>query len=259
VASNPTVVILAGGRGSRLAEETDLRPKPLVEIGERPIIWHIMKIFSHYGFNDFVICVGYKGYLIKEYFANYYLHMSDVTFDLRNNKTTFSGVSAEPWNVTIVDTGVDTATGGRLKRIRHHIADGDFLLTYGDGVGDIDVAAVLDLHRKRGRLATVTAVRPPGRFGALELDCNDVTGFFEKTPGDGNWINGGFFAMNAAVLDYIADDSTALELDPLSRLARNGQLSAYLHNGFWQGMDTLRDRRQLEELWASGTAPWKIW
>jgi len=259
MAATPKVVILAGGRGSRLAEETDLKPKPMVEIGGRPILWHIMKIYSHYGFNEFIICVGYKGYLIKEFFANYYMHVSDVTFNLTKNETVVHRSEAEPWTVTVIDTGLETMTGGRLRRIRDHLGNDDFFLTYGDGVADVNVPAILDVHRSNKRLTTMTAVRAPGRFGALQIDDDRVTAFVEKPPGDGSWINGGFMMMNPRVLDLIADDSTALELDTLSNLAGLGELNVHLHHGFWQAMDTLRDRRVLEELWASGRAPWKVW
>jgi glucose-1-phosphate cytidylyltransferase len=255
----PKVVILAGGRGSRLAEETDTKPKPMVEIGDYPIIWHIMKIYSHFGFNEFIICAGYKGYLIKEYFANYRIHMSDATFDLEKHETIFHSAKAEPWKVTVVDTGAETMTGGRILRVRQYLGEADFMLTYGDGLANVDIRAILDAHRKANRLATVTAVRSPSRFGALELAGDRVKGFFEKLPGHGSWINGGFFVMNHGIFDHIADDATVLEHEPLSKLASNGQLTAYVHDGYWQAMDTLRDRRQLEELWASGRAPWKIW
>jgi glucose-1-phosphate cytidylyltransferase len=253
------VVILAGGLGTRLAEETETKPKPMVEIGGRPIIWHIMKIYSHFGLNDFIICIGYKGYMLKEYFANYFLHMSDVTFDMRRNATEVHRAAAEPWRVTLVDTGAETMTGGRLLRVREYLGGDDFCLTYGDGVADVDLTRLLDHHARGGRHATVTAVRPPGRFGAMQLVDERVASFREKPRGDGGWINGGFFVMRPAVLDYIAGDQTSLENEPLSGLAQDGQLTAYCHDGFWQAMDTLRDRRQLEELWASGRAPWKLW
>ena len=252
-------VILCGGMGTRLREETEFRPKPLVEVGGKPILWHIMKIYSHFGFNEFIICAGYKGYLIKEYFANYRIHMSDATFYLEKHEMIFHNARAEPWKVTVVDTGAETMTGGRILRVRQYLGAADFMLTYGDGLANIDICAVLDAHRKANRLATVTAVRSPSRFGALELAGDRVKGFFEKLPGHGSWINGGFFVMNHGIFDHITDDATVLEHEPLSKLASNGQLSAYIHEGYWQAMDTLRDRRQLEELWASGRAPWKIW
>ncbi len=255
----PKVVILAGGLGSRLAEETDTKPKPMVEIGGRPIIWHIMKIFSHYGFNDFIICAGYKGYMIKEYFANYHMHLSDATFDLENNKTIVHNAKAEPWKVTVVDTGSETMTGGRLLRVRQYLGENDFFLTYGDGLADLNINALLAHHHRAGRLATITAVTPPGRFGALNLVGDHVTNFFEKPSDDSGWINGGFFVMRQDVLNHISDDTTVLELAPLSTLAQGGELTAFVHHGFWHAMDTLRDRRQLEQLWASGRAPWKVW
>lgn len=252
-------VILAGGLGTRLSEETELRPKPMVEIGGRPIIWHIMKIFSAHGVDEFVICLGYKGYVIKEFFSNYYLHMTDVTFDIARNTCTMHRGNAEPWKVTLVDTGAQTMTGGRLKRVREYLGDDPFCLTYGDGVADVDVGALTRFHASHGRLATVTAVRPPGRFGALDLDAGSVRGFREKPMGDGGYINGGFFVLSPRVLDYIDGDATVWENEPLDRLAREQQLMAFVHDGFWQPMDTLREKRQLEELWSSGTAPWKVW
>jgi glucose-1-phosphate cytidylyltransferase len=253
------VVILAGGLGTRLSEETDLRPKPMVEIGARPLLWHIMKIYSQFGINDFIVCTGYKGYVIKEYFANYYLHMSDVTFDLQQNKMSVHRADAEPWKVTLVDTGDQTMTGGRLRRVQKYVEDDDFCLTYGDGVADINIDNLLKQHRAGGRIATVTAVRPPGRFGAMVIDNSRVTSFAEKPPGDGGWINGGFFVMKPAVFEYLSDDQTVLEQAPLTKLAQDGQLTAYFHEGFWQAMDTLRDRRQLEDLWMSGHPPWRSW
>lgn len=253
------VVILAGGLGTRLSEETETKPKPMVEIGGRPILWHIMKLYSHFGLNDFIICIGYKGYVIKEYFANYFLHMSDVTLDLRSNTTEVHRVNVEPWRITLVDTGADTMTGGRLLHVRQYIGNNDFCLTYGDGLADVDIAALIQHHISLKRAATVTAVRPPGRFGAMDVQQHLVNSFREKPRGDGGWINGGFFVMNPSVLDYIADDATPLEAEPLTHLARDRQLSAYLHEGFWQAMDTLRDKRQLEEHWHSGHAPWKLW
>jgi glucose-1-phosphate cytidylyltransferase len=252
------VVILAGGLGTRLSEETTLRPKPMVEIGGKPILWHIMKIYARHGFNDFVVCLGYKGYVIKEYFANYFLHMSDVTFDLANNKLEVHHAQAEPWRVTLVDTGDATLTGGRVKRVAPYLGD-EFMLTYGDGVADIDIGQLVTFHRAQGTLATVTGVQPPGRFGALELDGTRATGFREKPVGDGGWINGGFFVLNKKVIDYIAGDSTSWEKEPMERIAADGQLSVHIHDGFWQPMDTLRDRSHLEALWASGKAPWKTW
>lgn len=253
-------VILAGGLGTRLSEETATRPKPMVEIGGKPILWHIMKMYSAHGVNDFVICLGYKGYVIKEYFANYFMHMSDVTIDLRSNSTTVHQAFAEPWRITLVDTGDETQIGGRIKRIMPYVRDDDaFCLTYGDGVADVDITAIIDLHRREGRLATVTAVQPPGRFGALEHEGNRVTGFAEKPRGDGGWINGGFFVVSPQVDSTIEGDSTVWEREPLERLAREEQLSVYFHRGFWQPMDTLRDKRHLEELWAAGRAPWKTW
>lgn len=252
------VVILAGGFGSRISEESVLRPKPLIEVGGRPILWHIMKIYSVFGLNEFVICLGYKGYLIKEYFSNYFLHMSDVTFDMRTNAMEVHQRSAEPWRVTLVDTGEATMTGGRIKRVAPYLTE-DFCLTYGDGVADVDVPALLAHHRDSGALCTVTAVQPAGRFGALEMDGDRVRAFKEKPQGDGAWINGGFFVCSPRVLDAIEGDGTLWEKEPLENLARRGQLSAYLHRGFWQPMDTLRDKQQLETLWASGKAPWKLW
>lgn len=252
-------VILAGGLGTRLSEETSTRPKPAVEIGGRPIIWHIMKIYSAAGVNDFVICLGYKGYILKEYFANYFLHMADVTVDIGANTVSVHESRAERWRITLVDTGNDVMTGGRVKRVAEHIGDEDFCLTYGDGVADVDVAKLLEFHKSHGRYATVTAVRPPGRFGALALDGDSVEGFIEKPLGDGSWINGGFFVCSPKVIDRIADDSTVWESEPLESLARDGQLSAFRHEGFWQPMDTLRDKQLLETLWDEGRAPWKVW
>lgn len=252
-------VILAGGLGTRLAEETSVRPKPMVEIGGRPVLWHIMKTFSAHGINDFVVCLGYKGYLIKEYFANYFLHMSDVTFDMVNNQTVIHQNNAEPWRVTLVDTGESTMTGGRLKRVRQYLGEEDFCFTYGDGVGDVNISKLIEFHRQQKRLATLTGVQPPGRFGALNLNGTQVANFEEKPHGDGGWINGGFFILSPQVIDYIEHDATVWERGPMERLAREGQLSAYLHHGFWQPMDTLRDKQHLEELWQSGSAPWKVW
>jgi glucose-1-phosphate cytidylyltransferase len=253
------VVILAGGLGTRLTEETQIRPKPMVEIGGKPIIWHIMKIYSAHGVNEFIVCLGYKGYLLKEYFANYYLHESDVTFDIGRNVTEVHHRRAEPWRVTLVDTGAETMTGGRLRRVADYIGRETFCMTYGDGVASIDVKRLLDFHNTHGCLATLTAVRPPGRFGALKLDTHRVQAFQEKPDGDGGWINGGFFVLSPKVIDYIEGDHTVWEQEPLMRLAAEGELCAYGHDGFWQPMDTLRDKRHLEELWQSGRAPWKSW
>lgn len=253
-------VILAGGLGTRISEETHLRPKPMVEIGGKPILWHILKIYSFYGINDFIICCGYKGYVIKEYFANYFLHMSDVTFDMSLNSMEVHHRKAEPWKITLVDTGDNTMTGGRLKRVRNYLEDEAFCFTYGDGVADVDISALLAHHTSHSRLATVTAVQPPGRYGALQLaGRNGVSGFQEKPHGDGGWINGGFFVLEPEVMDRIDGDATPWEQEPLRRLAAEGQLTAFHHDGFWQPMDTLRDRQFLEELWAKGDAPWKTW
>lgn len=252
-------VILAGGLGTRISEETVSRPKPMVEIGSKPILWHIMKTYAAHGISDFIICLGYKGYMIKEYFANYFLHMSDVTFDMALNKTEVHQNNAEPWRVTLVDTGEDTMTGGRLKRVRHYLGDEEFCFTYGDGVGDVDITQLIRFHREQGTLATLTATQPPGRFGALNMDKHKITSFQEKPHGDGGWINGGFFVLSPKVIDYIEGDNTMWEREPMERLAEEDQMSAYLHNGFWQPMDTLRDKIHLEELWASGKAPWKVW
>jgi glucose-1-phosphate cytidylyltransferase len=255
------VVILAGGFGTRISEESHLKPKPMIEIGERPILWHIMKIYSHYGFNDFIICLGYKGYCIKEYFAHYFLHEADVTFDFKNQSDRMiHHHSAEPWTVTLVNTGIETMTGGRVKRVREYLDNEPFMLTYGDGVANVNIADLFSYHQAHGKLATVTSIQPAGRFGALDLDSSNVVhGFQEKPKGDGAWINGGFFVMEPQMLDYIADDTTILEKGPLEGLARDGQLVSYKHSGFWQPMDTLRDRHYLEDLWKSGTAPWKTW
>lgn len=252
-------VILAGGVGSRLSEETGVKPKPMVEIGGRPILWHIMKIFSHHGINEFVVCLGYKGYLIKEYFANYFLHMSDVTLDLARNSVEVHRKSAEPWRVTLVDTGERTQTGGRLGRVREYVRDGAFCMTYGDGVADVDVRALVAFHGAQGRIATVTATQPPGRFGFLDVAGERVQQIKEKPRGDGGWINGGFFVLEPAALDYVEGDDTIWEARPLERLAAANQLSAFRHEGFWHPMDTLRDRSHLEELWNQGRAPWKLW
>lgn len=252
-------VILAGGLGTRISEESHLKPKPMIEVGGKPIIWHIMKIYSHFGIHDFVICLGYKGYLLKEYFANYFLHMSDVTFDMAQNRMQIHGQYAEPWRVTLVDTGESTMTGGRLKRVRKYLGEETFCMTYGDGVADIDLAALLAFHRNHGKQATVTAVQPPGRFGALEIEGAQVRSFQEKPHGDGGWINGGFFVLEPSVLDSIEGDATIWEQEPMRQLAQHHELMSYFHHGFWQPMDTLRDRNLLEERWQSGHAPWQLW
>ena len=253
-------VILAGGLGTRISEETHLKPKPMIEIGGRPILWHILKMYSSHGVSEFIICCGYKGYVIKEYFANYLLHMSDVTFDMARNSTMIHRNMAEPWRVTLVDTGENTLTGGRLKRVADHLRDEDaFCFTYGDGVSDIDISAEIAFHRSHGRWATVAAVQPPGRYGALQVDGAAVTGFSEKPRGDGGRINGGFFVLSPKALDFIEGDATSWESGPLERLAAQSQLMAYQHDGFWQPMDTLRDKNMLEELWRTGRAPWKRW
>jgi glucose-1-phosphate cytidylyltransferase len=253
-------IILAGGLGTRLSEETSIRPKPMVLIGGKPILWHIMKIYSSHGINDFLICCGYQGYVIKEYFANYFLHMSDVTFHMRDNAMEVHDKRAEPWSVTLVDTGENSMTGGRLRRVAHYVQHEDtFCFTYGDGVGDIDISATLAFHRQHGKAATLTATYPPGRFGALDIHQGQVLNFKEKPKGDGAMINGGFFVLTPKVFDYLADDSTVWEQEPLKNLAADGQLMAYEHHGFWQPMDTLRDKHLLEELWQTGKAPWKIW
>ena len=254
-------VILAGGLGTRISEETHLKPKPMIEIGGKPVLWHIMKMYSHHGINDFVICCGYKGYLIKEYFANYFLHMSDITLDMSKNSMEVHQQHAEPWRVTLVDTGESTMTGGRLKRVKSYLDDSeDFCFTYGDGVSSVDITALLAFHAKHGKQATLTAVYPPGRFGALHIDENsEVKSFEEKPKGDGAMINGGFFVLSPKVLDLINDDKTIWERSPLEQLAQRGELMAYQHTGFWQPMDTLRDKTLLEELWSSNQAPWKAW
>ena len=253
-------VILAGGLGTRISEETHLKPKPMIEIGGKPILWHIMKHYSFYGVNDFIICCGYKGYLIKEYFANYFLHMSDVTFDMKNNKMEVHQGNAEAWKVTLVDTGEETLTGGRLKRVKDYIKDEDaFCFTYGDGLADVNVSELVKFHKEKNRLATVTAVQPPGRYGALDIQDHQVSHFIEKPKGDGGWINGGFFVLSPKCIDYIDCDQSAWEGQSLIAIAKQGELTAYKHSGFWQPMDTLREKNLLEELWASGKAPWKVW
>jgi glucose-1-phosphate cytidylyltransferase len=252
-------VILAGGLGTRISEESHLKPKPMIEIGGRPILWHIMKIYSHYGVNDFVICLGYRGYVIKEYFANYFLHMSDVTFDMNENRMEVHQRYAEPWRVTLVDTGQETLTGGRLKRVSRYLSGEPFCFTYGDGVADLDIGRLIEFHKSQGSLATLTAIQPPGRYGAVSIAEDRVMSFAEKPAGDGAWINGGFFVVEPAALDYVKDDQTSWESDALVRLSGGHQLSAYKHAGFWQAMDTLRDKNQLEDLWQSGKAPWKVW
>lgn len=256
------VVILAGGLGTRLSEETDVKPKPMVEIGGKPILWHIMKIYSRYGFNEFIICLGYKGYVIKEYFANYFLHQSDVTIEIKNNKRHIEvhSCKAEEWRITLVDTGLNTMTGGRIKRVAHYIGKETFLLTYGDGVSDVDISQLVQFHKSHGKYATVTAIQPAGKFGALEIgDNNQILSFQEKPKGDGAWVNGGFFVLEPEVLDYISGDDTFWEREPLETLAKNKQLVAYKHHGFWKCMDTLRDKYELEQLWSTGKAKWKVW
>ncbi len=253
-------VILAGGLGTRISEETHLKPKPMIEIGGMPILWHIMKIYAAHGVNDFVICCGYRGYVIKEYFANYFLHMSDVTFDMADNKMQVHHQKAEPWKVTLVDTGADTLTGGRLKRVANYVSDEDaFCFTYGDGIADIDISAEIAFHKQHGKWATVTAVRPPGRYGALQMKGSKVCGFTEKPPGDGGLINGGFFVLSPKCLDLIEGDQSSWEGEPLTKLAGISQIMAFEHRGFWQPMDTLRDKNMLDDLWNSGKAPWKLW
>lgn len=251
-------VILAGGLGTRLSEETVVKPKPMVEIGDKPILWHIMKLYSHYDVKDFVICLGYKGYVIKEWFANYFLHNSDVTIDLKSNKMSIHNTKVDDWTVTLVDTGEKTQTGGRIKRVQKYV-DGTFMLTYGDGVSDIDIPKLLTFHKKHGKSATITAVQPPGRFGTLGMAGDRVSDFLEKPKGDGVWINGGFFVLEPKIFDYIKDDETLWEKGPMENLARGGELMAYKHPGFWRPMDTLRDQRELDSLWSSGKAPWKVW
>jgi glucose-1-phosphate cytidylyltransferase len=254
-------VILAGGFGSRLSEETQVKPKPMVEIGDQPILWHIMKIYTAHGISEFIICCGYKGYMIKQYFANYFLHHTDCRFDVKNNRMDVLRNHVEPWTVTLIDTGETTMTGGRLRRVREHVGDETFCFTYGDGVSDVNISELINFHREQKVLATLTATQPPGRFGALTLGSTEthVRSFCEKPGGDGAWINGGFFVLEPSVIDYIDDDSTVFEKEPLQRLADANALAAYKHRGFWQPMDTLRDKMTLEGLWASGTAPWKVW
>ncbi|NEQ69511.1 MAG: glucose-1-phosphate cytidylyltransferase [Symploca sp. SIO2D2] len=254
-------VLLAGGLGTRLSEETSIRPKPMVEVGGKPILWHIMKIYSSHGIDEFIICCGYKGYVIKEYFNNYFLHMSDVTFDMRFNQMNVHTGNAEPWKVTLVDTGASTMTGGRLKRVREYLGNETFCFTYGDGVSNVDVTKLIEFHKSQKTLATLTAVQPPGRFGAIALgqEQTKIASFQEKPGGDGAWINGGYFVLEPEVIDYIAEDATVWEQEPLQKLAHNGQLSAYKHDGFWQPMDTLKDKNRLEKLWQNDEAPWKVW
>ena len=253
-------VILAGGLGTRLSEETHLKPKPMVEIGGRPILWHIMKLYSHYGINEFIICAGYKGYIIKEYFANYFLHMSDVTFDMKENEMQVHQRNAEPWKVTLINTGESTLTGGRLRRVADYVkSDEAFCFTYGDGISDIDISALINFHQKHKKLATITAVQPPGRYGSLDIQNDLVNKFIEKPRGDGGWINGGFFVLSPKCIDYIENDQSSWEGNPLEKLAKEAELGAFMHKGFWQPMDTLRDKNLLEELWDSGHAPWKKW
>lgn len=253
------VVILAGGRGTRLSEETANIPKPMIEIGGKPIIWHIMKQYSHFGFNDFLICLGYKGYMIKEYFSHYFLHMSDVTIDMGKNKTRIHSTYSEPWKITLIDTGLETMTGGRIKRIQKHIGDEPFMLTYGDGVADVNIKELLKFHKANGKVVTITAVQPMARFGSLALDKNRVEGFHEKPRGDNLWINGGFFVLESGIFDYLVDDNAVFEKKPLEETSRAGKMVAFKHRGFWHPMDTMRDKICLEDLWQSGKAPWKVW
>lgn len=252
-------VLLAGGLGTRISEESNLKPKPMIEIGGKPILWHIMKIYSAHGVNDFVICCGYKAYVIKEYFANYFIHNSDITFDVKSNKMEIHQNTAEPWKVTVVDTGEQTMTGGRLKRVAKYIGNEDFCFTYGDGVSDINIRESIEFHKSHGKMATITAVQPPGRYGALKMDGTKVESFLEKPKGDGGYINGGFFVLNSKVIEYIKEDATIWEKEPMEKIAEQGQMQAFVHQGFWQPMDTLRDKNHLEELWSSGKAPWKVW
>ena len=253
-------VILAGGLGTRISEETHLKPKPMIEIAGRPLLWHLMKIYSSHGINEFVICCGYKGYLVKEYFANYFLHMSDITFDMKSNKMHVHQKKAEPWQVTLIDTGEETLTGGRLKRVKDYIhEDEEFCFTYGDGLSNVNIKKLIDFHQSKGKLATITAVQPPGRYGSLDIKDDLVGQFIEKPKGDGGWINGGFFVLSSKCLDYIDGDQTSWEAEPLEGLARDSELAAFIHKGFWQPMDTLREKNLLEDLWESGKAPWKNW
>jgi glucose-1-phosphate cytidylyltransferase len=252
-------VILAGGYGTRISEETHSKPKPMIEIGGMPLLWHIMKIYSTFGIDDFIICCGYKGYMIKEYFVNYSLHNSDITLDLKENKMEIHHKSVEPWKITLVDTGLDTMTGGRLKKVKKYLGNETFCFTYGDGLSNVNITKLIDFHKSKKTLSTMTVVQPPGRFGKIHLDGDKVTNFEEKPDGDGGWINGGFFVLEPAVIDYIKDDTTIWEREPLEKLSIEGQMSAYKHTGFWQPMDALRDKNQLEELWDSGKAKWKIW
>lgn len=254
------VVILAGGMGTRISEETSIIPKPMIEVGGKPILWHIMKIFSYYGFNDFIICLGYKSYIVKEYFSHYFLHMSDVTIDMANNNTEIHSSASEPWKVTLVDTGLNTMTGGRLKRIQKYVGNDTFMMTYGDGVGNVNINELIKFHKQQKKYATITGVQPTGRFGALDLqEDNTVRAFYEKPVGDRTWVNGGFFVLQPEIFNFIKDDSTTWEKEPLEKLGKENQLVAYKHSGFWKPMDTLRDRTELENLWQSGNAPWKIW
>jgi len=252
-------VLLAGGLGTRISEESVLKPKPMIEIGGKPILWHIMKMYSAHGVNDFIICCGYKGYVIKEYFANYFIHNSDITFDVKNNKMEIHQNTAEPWKVTVVDTGEETMTGGRLKRVAKYLGNEDFCFTYGDGVSDINIRASIEFHKSHGKMSTITAVQPPGRYGALKMNGTNVESFMEKPKGDGGVINGGFFVLNPKVVEYIKEDATIWEKEPMEKLASQGQMQAFVHEGFWQPMDTLRDKKHLEELWNAGKAPWKVW
>ncbi|WP_299290892.1 glucose-1-phosphate cytidylyltransferase [Nitrosopumilus sp.] len=252
-------VILAGGLGTRISEETHLKPKPMIEIGGMPMLWHIMKTYSAYGINDFVICCGYKGYIIKEYFANYFLHRSDVTIDLKNNQMDVHHKFAEPWTITLVDTGIETMTGGRLKKVKEYVEQETFCFTYGDGLSNIDIKKLIEFHKTKSKISTVTAVQPPGRFGMLEIKNDEIQKFVEKPAGDGGWINGGFFVLEPNVFDYIKDENTIWEREPLEQLAKENQLSAYKHYDFWQPLDTLRDKNILDDLWDSGNAPWKVW
>ena len=253
------VVILAGGLGTRLTEETDIKPKPMVHIGGRPILWHIMKMYSSYGLNEFVICTGYKGYVIKEFFANYFLHMTDVTFDIWRGEMEVHSIKAEPWKVSVIDTGEDTQTGGRLKRVAQYVGNEPFCMTYGDGLSNVDIRKLLEFHRAHGKLATVTATRPPGRFGSLGISGDSVTQFQEKPLGDGGFINGGFFVLSPKCLEYIEGDTSVWEKEPMEKLVGLGEMKAYIHTDFWQPMDTMRDRKHLETLWQTGKAPWKVW